>query len=552
MGVSPEAVVAARGAMKSISAPGASHALATGVLSSMTAEARKAEVACRLIRGVTRMQDIVICHDNGEERRFELPAEVLRERATEAEDLPMFSEEWWIHVACAVVCVCSAAMAAGLTMGLMSLDEFDMELLLETKAEETEDKIVRKELVRDQSYARLLHPLISKTYFKHNLCGCMPTMLDPSNHHYLLVTLLLVNSAANEALPVFLDNLVPAWVAVLISVSLVLVFGEIIPSAVFTGPRQLSIAAKFATVVRTCEFILMPLVWPISLALDGLLGPEKEALYTRSKIKALVRLQPGSTDLDRTLQQGASLTKDEIDIIHGTLDLHRKVAQDIMQHKDSMRMLSIDTKLTTSCMADILNWGHSRLLVYEGKQHNIRGILMVKKLIVVSPDDERSVRQLYLRQPLAIAPNTDLLECINKFQEGKSHIALVTRNPEAMEKAWHDNEPLPAGCWPIGFFTLEDVFEELLKEEVFDEEDHEKIMACVQQAGRIVKLKRWAENARAKVKERHEAEQAEQEAAAPHGLLALMHRHKRVTEESNSSATAAPTTTTTPLLNNTV
>ena len=36
------------------------------------------------------------------------------------------------------------------------------------------------------------------------------------DHHLLLVTLLLLNSIANEALPLFLDNLVPGYVAVLI------------------------------------------------------------------------------------------------------------------------------------------------------------------------------------------------------------------------------------------------------------------------------------------------------------------------------------------------
>merc|ERR1719316_1714969 len=70
------------------------------------------------------------------------------------------------------------------------------------------------------------------------------------DHHRLLVTLLLMNSIANEALPLFLDQLVPSWVAVLLSVSFVLIFGEIIPSAIFTGPSQLKIAAFFSPLVR--------------------------------------------------------------------------------------------------------------------------------------------------------------------------------------------------------------------------------------------------------------------------------------------------------------
>jgi CBS domain containing-hemolysin-like protein len=51
-------------------------------------------------------------------------------------------------------------------------------------------------------------------------------------HHLLLVTLLLFNAVANESLPIFLGALVPNYVAVIISVVLILIFGEIIPSAV--------------------------------------------------------------------------------------------------------------------------------------------------------------------------------------------------------------------------------------------------------------------------------------------------------------------------------
>jgi len=45
------------------------------------------------------------------------------------------------------------------------------------------------------------------------------------NHHLLLSTLLLSNALAMEALPIFLDKLLPAFVAVLISTIAVLMFG---------------------------------------------------------------------------------------------------------------------------------------------------------------------------------------------------------------------------------------------------------------------------------------------------------------------------------------
>merc|ERR1719359_1611944 len=97
----------------------------------------------------------------------------------------------------------------------------------------------------------------------------LPLLQD---HHRLLVTLLLMNSLANEALPLFLDAIVPSWLAVVLSVSLVLMFGEIIPSAIFTGKSQLSMAAKFAGMVSCFQWLLYPVAVPIARLLDCCLG----------------------------------------------------------------------------------------------------------------------------------------------------------------------------------------------------------------------------------------------------------------------------------------
>jgi hypothetical protein len=58
--------------------------------------------------------------------------------------------------------------------------------------------------------------------------GILPLV---SNQHFLLVTLLLCNAVAMEALPLFLDRLADPVTAIVISVTAVLVFGEIFPQA---------------------------------------------------------------------------------------------------------------------------------------------------------------------------------------------------------------------------------------------------------------------------------------------------------------------------------
>jgi metal transporter CNNM len=58
---------------------------------------------------------------------------------------------------------------------------------------------------------------------KKNASKVLPII---SRHHLLLVTLMLWNASATEALPIFLSGLVPEYLAVIISVTLVLFMGE--------------------------------------------------------------------------------------------------------------------------------------------------------------------------------------------------------------------------------------------------------------------------------------------------------------------------------------
>lgn len=69
----------------------------------------------------------------------------------------------------------------------------------------------------------------------------------------------------NEALPIFLNMIVPEFVAVIMSVTLVLIFGEIIPSAVFTGPKKLTICEltlEFCVPSRESASLWWPLAQP--------------------------------------------------------------------------------------------------------------------------------------------------------------------------------------------------------------------------------------------------------------------------------------------------
>ena len=84
---------------------------------------------------------------------------------------------------------------SGLTMGLLSLDPMSLEVLH------------RGGKPKEQRYAGRIVKLVKR-------------------HHLLLVTLLIANAVAVEAMPVFLGKLTHEVVAVVVSVTAVLLFGE--------------------------------------------------------------------------------------------------------------------------------------------------------------------------------------------------------------------------------------------------------------------------------------------------------------------------------------
>ena len=86
-------------------------------------------------------------------------------------------------------------LMSGLTMGLLSLDILSLKVL--ERGGKPEEK----------RYAAKILPLVQK-------------------HHLLLVTLLLANAAAVEAMPIFMDRISSPVIAICVSVTAVLFFGE--------------------------------------------------------------------------------------------------------------------------------------------------------------------------------------------------------------------------------------------------------------------------------------------------------------------------------------
>jgi hypothetical protein len=162
--------------------------------------------------------------DQYESKLKEFPIALTKEKFLTMEDGAPF---YWYMISIIILTLFAGAMS-GLTVGYLSIDDLVLELKTRTGSED------------EKKQASKVLPILSQ-------------------RHWLLCTLLISNAAAMETLPLFLNYLVPEILAIIISVTLVLAFGEIIPQAICTGPDQIKIAAFLAPFTKVFNLLIIVL-----------------------------------------------------------------------------------------------------------------------------------------------------------------------------------------------------------------------------------------------------------------------------------------------------
>lgn len=153
---------------------------------------------------------------------------------------------------------------SGLTVGYLSIDEMVLEIkVIGGTDEEKSQGLIVQDVLHDK--------------------------------HRLLVTLLLSNAFAMEALPIFINRLLPEWAAIIISTTLVLFLGEVIPQAYATGPNQMKVACMCANLTKNLMWVLYPLNYPLGLMLDSILGKHSRNRLINSDLRTLIELHTYSS-----------------------------------------------------------------------------------------------------------------------------------------------------------------------------------------------------------------------------------------------------------------
>jgi len=115
----------------------------------------------------------------------------------------------------------------------------------------------------------------------------------------------------------------------------------------------------------------------------------------------------------------------------------------------------------------------------------------LKDILGIDFDNYESIKDkgINLRKPLVIHPDMNLLDLLKEFRKGKSHMAFITEEVEAIQKKLglnKSNSVIPASILKmdkntfnikakiLGIITLEDVIEEMINIDIKDEDDWDK------------------------------------------------------------------------------
>ena len=231
-----------------------------------------------------------------------------------------------------------------------------------------------------------------------------------------------------------------------IMLPLILIFGEIIPKAIFRQYADV-VSLWAAYPLRVAYIILFPIVW-VATKFSSLVS----MVFTRSKAEK----NPYVTREEMRILLGESakegfLTTDELKMAYEVFDFGITDARSVMVPLSSI--VSASHKAAKNELAELIAMsGYSRIPVYKDKPDNIIGTVQVSDLITEGTEDYGIAG--IMRKPYIVDEAKNIDELLKEFQTNQKNIAIVTNKQNQA----------------VGIVTLEDIVEEIVGE-IEDEYD---------------------------------------------------------------------------------
>jgi len=272
------------------------------------------------------------------------------------------------------------------------------------------------------------------------------------NGNLLICTLNFANTLINVVVTTLMNKVAPesesnnylGVIIAFVTATAIFLFAEILPQALFSK-YAFEFAAKLTWLVKIFLKLLWPLMKPISMVLDRILGEEIKEHYDKEELNAIMEEHVGET-----------INSDEQRIVSGAMDLSEKKAIDVITPVVTLFRLEAKTVLNFEILEKIKSEHYSRIPVYEDTRDNIIGILFAKDLLNYDTDLAKTVSEMCRKEKIMSIAETMKLDALMKLLiKEKTHMAFVYDDFNSLS----------------GVVTLEDIIEELLKIEIMDESD---------------------------------------------------------------------------------
>jgi metal transporter CNNM len=269
------------------------------------------------------------------------------------------------------------------------------------------------------------------------------------NVHLTLASILFTNVAAVSATSLVLEHRFNGVLAGLMSTLLIVIFGEIMPQALF-GKDPLMWFSRLAPVLILMSFITYPVSRPLQLLLDKLFPRQRAKLQSRQELGLLIT--------EHLSDKNSELDDDEIEIMRGALSLSEKRVRDIMTGIRHTFWLTPDTELDGDKIEELKINGFSRIPIFNRNLTKCYGVLLMKDLVDIDFDHNHfRVDDMPLYPVQLVGSMTALDTMFRKFISAKTHLIPIEKDDKI-----------------IGIVTIEDLIEEILGHEIEDETDRQK------------------------------------------------------------------------------
>lgn len=176
------------------------------------------------------------------------------------------------------------------------------------------------------------------------------------------------------------------------------------------------------------------------------------------------------------------------------IEIRKKTASELLIPYSHTFTLEHESPLGEKDLSEVLSKGFSRIPVYTGaNKNNLLGLLRIKQLVGVDFSTPKSLKDLglQLKKPLVISPNLKIIDLLREFLKGKSHIAVLTKDVEALQIKLGLNRKNSVqahlfekqASWEEkaivieGIITLEDVIENMINLQILDEDVYDRLAA---------------------------------------------------------------------------